>query len=155
MRIVRTTETPWTEGINQGKFSQRRKDLGGKAFAAGLWELPPGKKSFPFHMHHVTDEALFVVAGSAKVRTPEGEVPIHPGDYVSFPPGEGAHQLINDGAEALVYLAVSVSKGVDIVEYPDSGRVSSSLGTWPNLKRFMFNAKDGVGYFDGEKDAEP
>lgn len=154
MKIVRTSEAAWAEAMNKGKFNQRRKDLGSTGkMSAGLWELPPGKKSFPFHMHHVTEEALFVVSGSAKVRTPEGLTPIGPGDWVMFPPGDGAHQLINDGSEPLIYLALGVSTGVDIVEYPDSGKIASAIGAGPQRKRFIFKGSSQVEYFADEEDA--
>ena len=68
--------------------------------------------------------------------------------------GDDAHQLINDGSEVLVYFAMSVSKGVDITEYPDSGKVHAVVGAAPNLKSLVFRQKDAVGYFDGEPDAE-
>src|SRR4051812_15632453 len=105
MKIVKSNDVAWADAMKQGKYGQRRKELGGMGkMSAGLYELPPGKKSFPFHMHHVTEEALFVVSGSAKVRSPEGLTPIGAGDWVMFPPGEGAHQLVNDGAEPMIYL---------------------------------------------------
>src|SRR5437016_5616288 len=104
MKITRTRELEWVNQVDHGNFRGRRKPLGGQKLTAGLWELPPGKKSFPMHMHHVTEEALFVVSGTGKVRTPEGMTEIGPGDYVSFPPGGPAHQLVNDGTEPLVYL---------------------------------------------------
>lgn len=153
MHIVKTSELPWAEGINKGAFVQRRKHLGGEALACGLWELPPGKKSFPFHRHLVTEEALFVVSGRAKVRTPEGETAIGPGDFVSFPPGGVAHQLVNDGTEPLVYLGLSAPKGADVVEYPDSKKVAASVGSGPARKRFVFREGDQREYFDGESDA--
>ncbi len=153
MKVVRTSEVPWAEAVKQGAFEQRRKALGGENLSCGLWELPPGKRSFPLHAHHVTEEALYVVSGRAKVRTPEGETPIGPGDYVSFPAGGLAHQLVNDGTEPCVYVGMSAGRGVDVVEYPDSGKVASSVGTGPSRKRFIFRAKDQVEYYDGEKDA--
>src|SRR5512138_3067616 len=103
MKIVRTTDMDWTQAIEHGKFGQRRKALGGEKLACGLWELPPGKRSFPLHVHHVTEEAMYVVSGRGKVRTPDGETGIGPGDFVSFPPGGTPHQLVNDGNEPLVY----------------------------------------------------
>lgn len=154
MKIVKTNELAWGEGMDKGNFVQRRKPLGGQNISSGLWELAPGKKSFPFHMHHVTEEAMFVISGTGKVRTPEGETAIGAGDYVSFPPGDGAHQLINDGAEPLVYLGISAPKGFDVVEYPDSGKILSAIGAMPGGKRFIFKQDSAVAYFDGEKDAE-
>ena len=94
-----------------------------RLWSGGLWELPPGKRSFPMHKHYVTEEALFVLSGRAKVRTPDGETDIGPGDYVSFLAGGVAHQLVYDGAESLVYLGLSGVSGPDVVEYPDSGKV--------------------------------
>jgi uncharacterized cupin superfamily protein len=153
MKIVRSSQEPWKDALVRGQFGQRRKGLGGERLTAGLWELAPGKRSFPLHAHLVTEEALFVVSGTAKVRTPEGETPIGPGDYVSFPPGGPAHQLVNDGAAPLVYLGLSASSGVDVVEYPDSDKLAASVGTGPSAKRWVFRRGSQVDYFDGEPGA--
>ena len=167
MKIVHTKDMDWAQAIDHGKFSQRRKALGGDKLACGLWELPPGKTSFPFHMHHVTEEAMFVLSGRAKVRTSGGPAGLGPaggeaerspveteheigaGDFVSFPPGV-AHQLINPTAEPMVYLAISATFGHDIVEYPDSGKVAVSMGRPPTGRRMLFRAKDQPDYFEGE-----
>ncbi len=150
MKVICSEQLEWTTRVDHGSFLGRRKELGGDKLGCGLWELPPGKKSFPFHLHHVTEEAMFVVSGSAKVRTPEGLTPISKGDFVSFPAGGPAHQLINDGSEPLIYLAISAGAGADVVEYPDAGKVACSHGKWPNMKRFIFNAKDQADYWAGE-----
>ncbi len=154
MKIVKTGELPWADAMKKGRYGQRRKDLGGQNIACGLWELPPGKKSFPMHLHHVTEEALFVISGSAAVRTPEGTTPISAGDFVSFPPGGPAHQLVNEGTEPLVYLAIGASKGVDIVEYPESGKIAAAVGAPGSGKRFIFKKDTQVEYFTGDPDAE-
>jgi uncharacterized cupin superfamily protein len=151
MKITHTRDMEWTTQIDHGNFQGRRKPLGGQKLSAGLWELPPGKKSFPLHLHHVTEEALFVLSGTAKVRTPEGMTPTGPGDYVSFPPGGPAHQLVNDGAEPFTYLALSATQGHDVVEYPDSGKVAASVGAFPAGKRFVFRQKDQAEYWEGEE----
>ena len=153
MKVVRTNEAQWTPALHKGKYSQRRKALGGEKLSCSLWELAPGKKSFPFHAHFVTEEALFVVSGRAQVRTPDGLTPIGPGDYVSFPPGGPAHQLINDGTEPLVYVGMSATQGVDVVDYPDSKKIASAVGGPPGGKRFIFKAADQVDYFAGDEDA--
>jgi uncharacterized cupin superfamily protein len=153
MKIVRSSQEPWKDALVRGVFAQRRKGLGGEKLSAGLWELAPGKRSFPMHAHLVTEEALYVLSGHGKVRTPEGETPIGPGDFVSFPPGGPAHQLVNEGAEPLVYLGLSAAFGVDVVEYPESDKLAASVGSWPNARRWVFRNKSQVDYFDGEPGA--
>ncbi|MBS2024561.1 MAG: cupin domain-containing protein [Deltaproteobacteria bacterium] len=155
MKLVKTNDVTWADALKQGNYGQRRKELGSTGkMSAGLWELAPGKKSFPFHMHHVTEEALFVVSGTAKVRTPDGLTAVGAGDWVAFPPGAGAHQLINDGTEPFIYLALGVSMGVDVVEYPDSGKVSSAIQAGPERKRYIFKKDTQVEYFAGDEDAK-
>src|SRR3954467_7166686 len=111
MKVVRTSELPWADAMNKGAFGGRRKALGGERLLSGLWELPPGKKSFPLHAHQVTEEALYVLSGKAQIRSKDADgeqvTEIGPGDYVAYPPGGPAHQLINHGTEPLVYLAMS------------------------------------------------
>jgi uncharacterized cupin superfamily protein len=153
MKIVKTTDPVWTEALNQGAYHQQRQPLTNSGLGASLWRLPPGKKSFPFHSHHITEEALYVVSGTATVRTPDAMTPIGPGDFVSFEPGGPAHQLINSGTADFVYLGLSVGKGVDVIEYPDTGNVISAVGTFPNGQRFIFKKESQVGYFDGDQDA--
>jgi uncharacterized cupin superfamily protein len=154
MKIVKSGDVAWVDSMKQGNYGSRRKPLGGEKLSTSLWELPPGKKSFPLHSHHVTEEAMYVVSGSAKVRTLEGVTPISAGDFISFPPGGPAHQLINDGKETLIYLAMSATYGMDIVEYPDTDKVASVVGVAPNAKRFIFKKGDMAQYFDGDKDAK-
>lgn len=150
IKIVRSSENEWEAGISRGSFSQRRKSLGGERLGCSLWELAPGKKSFPMHAHQVTEEALFALSGRAKVRGSDGEHAIGAGDFVSFPAGT-AHQLINDGDEPFVYLAISARQGVDIVEYPDSGKIAFLIGTFPSGKSMMFRTSDQADYFEGEE----
>ena len=155
MKLVKTAEMPWVDMPARGHFGQRRKELGsGQRMSCGLWELPPGKRSFPLHAHLVTEEALYAVSGRAKVRTPNGLTEIGPGDFVSFPAGGPAHQLVNDGPDSFVYVAISAHLGVDVVQYPDSRKVASSVGVGAARKRFIFREADQVDYFDGEPGAE-
>ena len=153
MKIIRTRDEAWVDGAQRGKYSQRRKKLGGDGFSSSLWELPPGKKSFPFHKHNITEEALFVVSGKAKVRSSDGLTEVGQGDFVHFAPGIDAHQLINDGSEPFVYLAIGVSKGADVTEFPDSKKISAGVAG-ANPKSFAFLEKDKVDYYLGESDAD-
>ncbi|MBN1203439.1 MAG: cupin domain-containing protein [Myxococcaceae bacterium] len=154
MKVVRTSDMPWQNALMKGAYANRRKELGGERLACGLWELAPGKRSFPMHTHLVTEEAMFVISGRGKVRTPEGETALAPGDFVSFPAGGPAHQLINDSSEPLVYIAMSATQGVDVVEYPESEKLAAAVGKFPTGKRYMFRVKDQVDYLHGDRDAE-
>jgi len=153
MKIVKSDAVPWADSLQRGKYGQRRKDLGGDKLRSGLWELAPGKKSFPLHAHQVTEEALFVLSGHAKVRTPEGLAELGPGDYVSFPAGGPAHQLINDGTEPFRYVGLSAIFGYDAVDYPESGKMGFVVGSPPNARRFIFRKDQPADYFDGDPDA--
>jgi len=156
MKVVRSTEAPWIETIEHGRFSQREKTLSpSNILGCALYELPAGKTSFPMHLHHVAEEAMFVLSGRAKVRTPAGLTELGPGDWVTFPVGGPAHQLINDGADPLSYLAFSVDAAADhpdVVDYPDSGKIGAGIGVDPDRKRFRHLKKDAVDYFLGEED---
>jgi uncharacterized cupin superfamily protein len=155
MKITRSAEVEWQHAIDHGNFQGRRKPLGGQKLTAGLWELPPGKKSFPLHAHQVTEEALYVLSGKAQIRSKDADgeqvTEIGPGDYVAYPPGGPAHQLINHGTEPLVYLAMSAVQGFDFVEYPDTGKMASSVGTFPTGKRFLFRPDQQPDYWEGEE----
>src|SRR5215813_8005518 len=49
--------------------------------------VPPGKKAFPFHRHHVQDELFFVVSGDGEYRFGEKILPVRSGDIVAAPAG--------------------------------------------------------------------
>src|SRR5262245_6991086 len=79
-------------------FLVLRKQLGAAAGAqkigCSLIELPPGKKSWPFHYHLVNEEAIYVLSGEGTLRLPKGETPVRAGDYIAFLVGpEHAHQM--------------------------------------------------------------
>jgi uncharacterized cupin superfamily protein len=75
--VVHGSELSWIEPIsapfgNGKRFGVRAKRLAHEAGAhhlgCTLYELPPGKRSFPFHYHLAQEEALYVLEGNAKLR---------------------------------------------------------------------------------------
>jgi uncharacterized cupin superfamily protein len=144
------------EPRDQEGFRVRRARLGRQAgtqdLGASLWELPPGEAAYPYHYHLAEEEMIIVLAGSLRLRTPEGWSKLEEGDVVSFPVGEeGAHQLVNDGPEAARMLSLSTQPGAEICIYPDSGKV----GTYddrPDGKGLakLFHLDDAVDYWEGE-----
>jgi len=106
-------------------FPRLTKVAGSKHFAFDLRKLEPGKYSFPYHFHRNAEELIMVLSGSMTLRTPEGFQKITQGQLVFFEIGEtGAHQFYNHGAEPCTYLDFRTTIGLDVCEYPDSGKVN-------------------------------
>jgi uncharacterized cupin superfamily protein len=129
--------------------------LGAKAIGANLTRVPPGKAAFPFHHHYANEEHFFVLSGSGILRQGDKLHDVRKNDYVVHLPGgaEGAHQLINTGAEDLVYLAISTSAVPDVVGYPDSAKTSVRTAPYDEENsRFLLSdaSKDAVSYWEYE-----
>ena len=128
--------------------------LGLAGLGCAVHVVPPGKSAFPFHRHHVMDELFFVVSGKGEYRFGDRTLPIRSGDIVAAPAGTQAHQLVNTGSEELRYLGISTMGGVDVVDYPDSGKIAVAAG----VKNADFKTATYVGlgritaadYYDGE-----
>ena len=132
--------------------------IGARKLGYNITAVPPGKRSFPFHNHHVNEEMVFVLQGTGEVRIGESTYSIRAGDVIACPAGgkETAHQIINTSADELRYLAVSTKVSPEIAEYPDSGKfgVLADLPAGPDGKpqRFVFVGRenDSLNYWEGE-----
>ena len=108
--------------------------------------LDPGKFSFPYHFHRAAEELFIILSGSAMLRSPEGFESVSQGDMVFFEEGPaGAHQLHNEGNVPCVYVDVRTVFGIDVCEYPDSGKINVQ----PHGG--VFEASSRVDYFKGEE----
>lgn len=132
--------------------------LGAQKLGYNITAIPPGKRAFPFHNHHVNEEMIFVLEGAGEVRIGEAAYPIRQGDFVSMPAGgkESAHQVINTGSVELKYLAVSTRYSPEIGEYPDSGKFGvfaeypAGADGKPRGFRFIGRAEQSGDYWEGE-----
>jgi uncharacterized cupin superfamily protein len=114
-----------------------------------LRTLPPGKYSFPYHFHRNSEELMMIVSGSLTLRTPAGTQIVKTGEIMYFNTGEEeAHQFFNHSNEPCVYLDIRTIYGIDVSEYPDSGKV--------NIIPFneLYEQKSRVSYNSGEEDIE-
>lgn len=144
----------------KGKFQRTAYRLGPPAgnqqLGATLHEIPPGGISYPSHFHCVNEEAIYVISGTGTARIGDARVPVRAGDWIAHPIGpEHAHQMINDGKQPLVYLAISTAIKADVVGYPDSKKVAAMAGTvWekPWIRQIV-RAGESLDYWDGEPDA--
>jgi len=150
------TPMPMDKGRHRMTLRRLGAAAGGRVIGANLIEVPPGSVSFPFHYHCATEEAVYVLRGKGIARIGDQRVPVGEGDWLGYPVGpEHAHQLINDGTEALVYLCVSASlQKVDVVGYPDSNKVAATAGTFDQpIHRWISRQGESLDYWDGEPDA--
>jgi uncharacterized cupin superfamily protein len=132
--------------------------LGAQKLGYNITAIPPGKRAFPFHNHHINEEMFYVIEGTGEIRIGEATFPIRPGDVIACPAGgkETAHQIINTGDAELKYLAVSTKLSPEIAEYPDSGKFgvlaeyAADADGKPRGFRFVGRADKGVDYWEGE-----
>jgi len=102
------------------------KQIGGELIGAGLYEVEPGNKLWPYHTHHANEEWLLVLRGQPTLRTPEDERQLDEGDVVCFPRGKsGAQQVWNGTGSPVRVLMLSTLIAPDIVEFLDTGKVSA------------------------------
>lgn len=156
--LINIADVPLAERGNGRKFAVNWGRvgplLGLTALGCAVHVVPPGKRAFPFHRHHVMDELFFVVSGTGAYRFGEETYPLRAGDIVGAPAGTKPHQIINTGSEELRYLGISTVGSVDLVDYPDSGKIAVAAG----VKNADFKTATYVGigriapadYYDGE-----
>jgi uncharacterized cupin superfamily protein len=148
------------ETTERGETYFERKRLGaaagGEAIGCSLYELPAGRRAWPYHYHEGNEEAVFVLAGEGTIRLDGDSHPLQEGDYVALPAGEGsAHRVINDSDDVLRYLVVSTMNDPDVTVYPDSGKVGVYAGAPPGDRgdrtvSGYFRRDEDVDYWDGE-----
>lgn len=120
-----------------------------------LTVVPPGKKAWPYHLHHVNEEFFVILQGEGTLRYDGQSYPIRQGDCIAAPPGRGtAHQIINTAEGELRYLAISTMEHPDTFEYPDSNKRGLVVGAPPGRRpydvRLWFRDDAAVDYWDGE-----
>jgi uncharacterized cupin superfamily protein len=158
MEPVNGDELEWSE-TDRGPTAFRRKQLGRAAgserLGVSLYELPAGKRSWPYHYHTGNEEGIYVLSGTGTLRVGSEDEwtyhPLRPGDFVALPAGpESAHRVSNtdgegdgrgtdgDGSDAtegdrppLRYLALSTMNDPDVTVYPDSGKLGLYAGAAP------------------------
>lgn len=158
MEPVNEAEIAW-QTTERGEAAFRRKKLAATAaeragddapgLGCSLYELPPGKRSWPYHYHTGNAEALYVLAGAGLLRAPDGEHALEAGDFVACPVGpDGAHRVVNDGDDVLRYLAVSTMNDPDVTVYPDSGKIGVYAGAPPGGEA----ERNVSGYYERDSD---
>lgn len=117
-----------------------------KHFVFDIRKLDPGKFSFPYHFHRNAEELIMVTSGAMTLRSVDGFQILNAGELVFFEIGEkSAHQFYNHTHSPCVYLDVRTTFGMDITEYPDSGKINI-LPSWE-----VYEKNSRVEYNKGEE----
>jgi len=125
------------------------KAVDSKHLVFDLRLLTSGQYSFPYHFHRNAEELIMILSGSLTMRSPSGFKILNQGDIVFFEMGEtGAHQFYNHDSISCTYLDIKTIVGLDVCEYPDSGKINIS----PFKEIFVKDSQ--VDYFRGEDNVE-
>jgi uncharacterized cupin superfamily protein len=123
--------------------------LGAELIGGSVYEIDPGKKLWPYHLHHANEEWLIVLRGRPTLRTPEGERELVEGDVACFQRGPaGAHQVSNRTDDPARILMLSTMLKPEILEYPDSDKVAARDAKGERL--FLSRRGEPADYWDGE-----
>ena len=138
--VVGDGDLEWDEQSHGEKFGYRRKQLsraaGDEKLGCSLYEVPPGRRAWPYHYHLANEEAIYVLEGSGTLRIDGEQVRISKGTYVALPArAQSAHQIVNDSEAVLRYLCFSTMEAPDVMVYPDSGKVGIFGGAAPGEPR--------------------
>lgn len=159
--VINEKKLEWVEQSHGKKFSLRRKSLSaateGKKLGCSLYEVPPEKRALPYHYHSANEEAICILEGKGTLRMDGEEIEISKGDYITFPAGSIAHQIINSSDITLRYLCFSTMLEPDVIVYPDSNKIGIFVGSapgGPKEKRTLHKYLRGdaeVDYWDAEE----
>ena len=113
-----------------------------------IYEIPPGKSAYPYHYHYQSEEVFYIISGSGRLRTPEGESDVSAGDILVFPANEtGAHKLTNSSeTQMLTYIDFATYHSPEVSFMPDSDK---TIVYGQGLRKNIKNGTE-VDYYDGE-----
>ncbi len=152
--VMSLSVAPTKLGGNGGKFEFRQCRIGPavglEKLGCSLYVVPPGKRAFPYHAHSLMEEMYIVLDGSGTLRQDGQEYPIRPGDVIASPIGK-AHQIVNTSENDLRYLVISNNDPVDVVLYPDSGKIGAISKAFGKTLWHLTRQSAATDYYDGEE----
>ena len=135
------------EGYRGGAV-EFREEIGARTMTGKLFTLEPGQALCPYHWE-TDEEWLLVLEGRLKVRHPDGEDEVGPGDLTAFPAGpEGAHKTTNIGDDTARFIFLSTRNLPAVAVYPDSQKI----GVWTGDEdlHVLVHTGSRLDYYDGE-----
>ncbi len=153
MEIANVFAIECSDEMEHGGFRIRETQigprLGAELIGGSVYDVDPGRKLWPYHIHHANEEWLVVLRGRPTLRTPDGERELVEGDVACFPRGAtGAHLVRNATTEPVRILMLSTMVAPEIVEYPDSSKLYALSAKGELI--FQTRYGDPAEYWDGE-----
>ncbi len=157
--VVSIDELPLRAQAKGSRFAVEIGDIGGplglNGLGARLHVVQPGKTAYPFHRHHTVDELFIILSGTGEYRIGDDRLPVKAGDCLGARAGDKAHQIINTGTQMLRYIGIGNNVGVDVIDYPDTGRIAIDAGApkYPDDEAVTLSASlkpVPMDYWDGE-----
>jgi uncharacterized cupin superfamily protein len=137
--------------VDLGPLRFRRRRLGAAAGAAraglSLWELPPGGRSTPPHVHSDEEERCYVLDGSGLSWQDGRTYAIGPGDVLLHRCGEDAHTLIA-GDDGLSVLAFGEGSRTNLTHMPRTAMMWAASHWLPADAAHPFQADADLGDLD-------
>jgi len=111
-------------------------------FGVNLTRLKPGAASALRHWHEEEDEFVYILEGAATLIEDKGATILNAGECAGFKAGvANGHQLVNRGAQDVVYLEIGTRAFREHAHYPDDDLVFTREG-----KDAKFSHKNGEPY---------
>lgn len=144
-------KVPWDEYSHGESFGTRYRQLGEyggcQHVGVAIEELAPGKQAYPNHYHHLEEEQLMMLEGTATLRMGDETYTLAAGSYVVFPAGQQAgHSIFNHSDAPCRYLVIGERNPHDVIVYPDTNRVSV------RLTGEGYNKSATMEYWEGEQE---
>jgi len=110
IKSLQVTPTPVSQDAAGVTIRQLlAENVDAKKFHMRMFEVQPGGHT-PFHTHDWEHEA-FILQGTGKLVSEQGDKPFEAGDAIWVPPNE-KHQFKNDGSEVVRFLCLIPTQGV-------------------------------------------
>ena len=120
-----------------GRIKRRLGDhFGLTKLGINFTTLEPGSQSALLHRHTLQEEFVYIVAGTAVLRTGEAEHELSAGMCIGFRPDGPAHHLLNRSDQPVHYLEIGDRPGGDAADYPEDDLVAQMVdGAWATTHR--------------------
>jgi uncharacterized cupin superfamily protein len=105
--------------LNAQRLNKSLGDLTGlKGLGFHIIEVAPDRDTTEFHVHHHEDECVYILEGNATAEIGDKKYAVAAGDFIGYPAGGEAHNIINTGDQTLKMIVVGQRLPFDIADYP-------------------------------------